>query len=73
MGTRRGRNQLEQDSGTIPRRLKTKPMRAVSTARRKSAASVMVMPTPTAGPFTAAMIGLRDSNIRSTTSPPASR
>lgn len=48
----------------MPRRLKTNPMRALSAASRKSAASVMVMPTPTAGPLTAAMTGLRDSNIK---------
>ena len=51
----RGRNQVEQASGTIPSRLKTKPMRACSDASRISAARVMVAPIPTAAPLIAAL------------------
>ena len=46
MPTSRGRNQLDAASGTIPRRAKTKPNRAVSAARRKSIGSVIVAPIP---------------------------
>ena len=38
-----------------------------------SIGKVMVMPTPTAGPLIAAMIGFFDSKMRSDTSPPPSR
>ena len=41
----------------IPRRAKTKPMRASSAARRMSIGSVIVAPTPTAGPLIAAITG----------------
>ena len=58
MPTTRGRNQLEQASGMIPRRANTKPMRASSEARRTSIGSVIVAPTPTAGPLMAAITGL---------------
>ena len=63
----RGRNQLEQASGTIPRRAKTKPILAPSAARRMSIGSVIVMPTPTAGPLIAAITGLVESKMRSAT------
>ena len=51
MPTTRGRNHDEQASGTMPRRANTKPNLAVSLARRMSIGSVMVTPTPTAGPL----------------------
>ncbi len=73
MPTTRGRNQLEHASGMIPRRAKTKPMRASSAARRMSIGSVIVAPTPTAGPLIAAITGLVLSKIRSENSPPLSR
>ena len=73
MPTTRGRNQLEHASGTIPRRANTKPMRASSEARRMSIGSVIVAPTPTAGPLIAAITGLVDSNTRSVNWPPLSR
>ena len=57
MPTTRGRNQLLQASGTIPRRAKTKPNLAFSLAIRTSMGSVMVTPTPTAGPLIAAITG----------------
>ncbi len=57
MPTIRGRNQLEQASGTMPRRVKTNPILAPSTASRMSIGSVIVMPTPTAGPLIAAITG----------------
>ncbi len=57
MPTTRGRNQLLQASGTMPRRAKTKPNFAFSLAMRTSMGSVMVTPTPTAGPLIAAMTG----------------
>ncbi len=61
MPTTRGRNQDEHASGTNPRRANTKPIFASGTARRMSIGSVIVMPTPTAGPLIAAMIGLVSS------------
>ena len=73
MPTIRGRNQLEPASGTIPRRANTNPMRASSAARRMSIGSVIVIPTPTAGPLMAAITGLVESKIRSVTWPPLSR
>ena len=73
MPTTRGRNQLLHASGTMPRRAKTKPMRAAVEAMRMSIGRVMVMPTPTAGPLIAAMTGFFDSKMRSDTSPPPSR
>ncbi len=73
MPTSRGRNQLEHASGTIPRRTNTKPMRAPSAASRMSIGSVIVMPTPTAGPLIAAITGLVHAKIRSATCPPPSR
>ncbi len=73
MPTTRGRNQLEQASGMIPRRANTKPMRASSAASRTSIGSVIVAPTPTAGPLIAAITGFFESNTRSVNSPPLSR
>ena len=43
MPTRRGRNQLLHASGTMPRRAKTKPMRAALDAMRTSIGSVIVI------------------------------
>src|SRR5262249_41426001 len=57
----------------MPRRANTNPKRAFSDANRMSIGNVIVTPTPTAGPFTAAITGFFDSKIRSDTSPPASR
>jgi hypothetical protein len=68
-----GKNQLEHASGTMPRRENTNPKRAVSLAMRTSMASCMVTPTPTAGPFTAAMTGFRHSKMASVRRPPPSR
>ena len=62
--TTRGKNQLEHASGMIPRRANTKPMRASSAARRMSIGSVIVAPTPTAGPLIAAITGLVDRKTR---------
>ena len=45
----------------MPRRVKTKPIFAPSTASRTSIGSVIVIPTPTAGPLMAAITGLVDS------------
>ena len=59
MPTRRGRNQLEQASGVMPRRANTKPNFAPVEASRKSIGSCIVAPTPTAAPFTAAITGFR--------------
>ena len=73
MPTIRGRNQLDAASGTSPRRAKTKPNFAVSAAILMSAGSVMVAPTPTAGPLTATITGLREAAMRSETIPPPSR
>ena len=73
MPTTRGRNQLEQASGTMPRRANTKPMRAALEAMRTSIASVMVTPMPTAGPLIAAITGFLQSYSRSVSSPPPSR
>ena len=71
--TARGRNQLEQASGTIPRRAKTNPIFAPSAASRTSMASVIVIPTPTAGPLMAAITGLVESKRRRVNWPPPSR
>ena len=57
----------------MPMRPKTKPMRALSDARRKSIASVMVAPMPTAAPLIAAITGLVQLKIDSVTRPPVSR
>jgi hypothetical protein len=71
--TIRGRNQLEQASGTIPRLVKTKPNFAFWAAILTSMARVMVTPMPTAGPLIAAIMGLIDSKIRNVNWPPPSR
>ena len=47
--------------------------RASSAARRMSIGSVIVAPTPTAGPLIAAITGLVESNMRSVNWPPLSR
>ncbi|HZN87679.1 MAG TPA: hypothetical protein VFB44_01770 [Thermoleophilaceae bacterium] len=73
MPTTRGRNQLEQASGTIPRRANTKPIFATSAASRTSIGRVIVIPTPTAGPLIAATTGFVDSKMRRLTRPPVSR
>ena len=69
----RGRNQLEQASGTMPMLPNTKPNRALSDAMRMSIASGNVAPTPTAAPLMAAITGFVQSKIASTTRPPVSR
>ena len=73
MPTSRGKNQLDAASGTIPRRAKTKPKRAVSLARRKSIGSCMVAPMPTAAPLIAPMTGFLHWKIRKVSRPPESR
>ena len=73
MPTRRGRNQLDAASGTMPRWENTNPNRAVSEAMRMSIASSMVTPMPTAGPLIAAITGFRHLKIRNVTWPPPSR
>jgi len=45
----------------MPRRAKTKPIFTVSAASRISIGSVIVAPTPTAGPLMAAITGLLNS------------
>ena len=57
----------------MPRRANTNPNLASCSARRMSIGSVIVTPTPTAGPLIAAMTGLVHSKIRSDTRPPPSR
>ena len=73
MPTTRGRNHDDAASGTIPTRAKTKPNRADSAAIRMSIGSVSVAPMPTAGPFTAAITGLRSAANGRLATPPASR
>src|SRR3990172_9119961 len=70
MPASRGRNQVLHDSGTMPRRVKTKPKRAAVEARRTSIGRSTVEPKPTAAPLTAAIIGFFMSKIRRVTSPP---
>ena len=55
---------------TMPRREKTKPTFAVEQAMRIVAGRVMVMPTPTAGPFIAAIVGLEQLWMARATFPP---
>jgi hypothetical protein len=57
MPTTLGRNQLDAASGTRPLRADTNPNRADCPAIRTSAGSVIVAPTPTAGPLTATITG----------------
>lgn len=71
--TTRGRNHDDAASGTMPTRPNTKPNRADSAAMRTSMGSVIVAPTPTAGPLTAAITGLRSAANARLTTPPASR
>ena len=73
MPTTRGRNQLDAASGTMPRRAKTNPKRADAPAMRTSMGSVIVAPTPTAGPLIAAITGTVRAAKRSATTPPRSR
>jgi hypothetical protein len=73
MPATRGRNQLAQASGTMPRRAKTKPKRASREAMRMSIGSSIDAPMPTAAPFTAAISGLVLANRRSASTPPPSR
>ncbi len=73
MPTMRGRNQDEAASGTMPRRVNTKPKRAVSLASWIPMARVMVAPTPTVGPLIAAITGFRQRKIRRVSRPPLSR
>ena len=61
MPTMRGRNHDEHASGTMPILPNTKPMRALSDARRMSIASVIVAPMPTAAPLIAPMTGFAQS------------
>ena len=69
----RGRNQVDAASGTMPSRPKTKPIRAFVEASRRSIASVIVAPIPTAGPLIAAITGFGSAWIASVTLPPVSR
>ena len=55
--TRRGRDQVPPPSGMRPRLTKTSPKRPRSLTKRRSQASAMSQPKPTAGPSTAAMTG----------------
>ena len=73
MPTIRGRNQVEQASGTMPSRPNTKPIRAFVEASRRSIASVIVAPMPTAAPLIAAITGFGSAWIASVTLPPVSR
>ena len=68
-----GRNQLAAPSKTMPRRAKGKANFDFLEAMRKSIASVMVAPIPTAAPLIAAIIGVSHSNIARFKIPPASR
>ena len=61
MPTSRGRIQVLESSVTTPRRTNRKPSFASFAAIRMSYCSGRVMPTPTAAPLIAAMIGLRTS------------
>jgi hypothetical protein len=54
----------------IPRLANTKPILAEAQATRMLAGRVIVIPTPTAEPLTAAMVGLEQLCIASATLPP---
>ena len=54
----------------MPRRAKLKPIFAVEEHMRMTAGRVMVMPTPTAEPFRAAMVGRRERWRARETRPP---
>ena len=62
--TRRGRNQVLPPSGSRPMRAKACRNEADLPATAMSEASAKLMPTPAAGPFTAATIGLGTLRIR---------
>ena len=70
--TMRGRNQLEQASGTMPRFAKTKPYLAFLDASLTSMAHCIVAPIPTAGPLHAEMTGFKHSKILRVSNPPPS-
>src|SRR5579875_1464604 len=55
----RGSSQVEEASGTIPRRVKTNPYLASAAANLTSHPIGRVSPMPTADPFIAAMTGVR--------------
>ena len=57
----------------MPRWENTKPKRASVEAMRTSIGKSIVTPIPTAGPFTAAITGLRQLKMRSVMRPPPSR
>lgn len=67
---RRGRKNDETASITIPRREKTKPIFVFAVARRMVQGRTIVIPTPTAEPLRAAMVGLRQLLIARETWPP---
>ena len=67
---RRGRKYEEQASMMMPRREKTKPILAVALATRMLVGRHIVMPTPTAAPFMAAMVGLEQLWMARETRPP---
>ena len=67
---KRGRKYEEQASMMIPRLAKTKPIFADAHATRMLAGRVMVIPTPTAEPLMAAMVGLEQLCIARETLPP---
>ena len=65
MPTSLGRLREPPLSGTNPAGTATSPKRARSDASRMSQSVVISSPTPTAGPFTAAMVGWgRSSSLR---------
>jgi hypothetical protein len=70
MPIKRGRKYEEQASMMIPRLANTKPIFADAQATRMQAGSVMVIPTPTADPLIAAMVGFEQLCIASETLPP---
>lgn len=66
----RGRKKELQASMTSPRRAKTNPIFADADAMRMFMGSVMVMPIPTAEPWMAPIVGLREWWIARTERPP---
>jgi hypothetical protein len=67
---RRGRKNDEQVSMIIPRLANMKPIFAEAHATRMLAGRVIVIPTPTAGPLMAAMVGFEQLCIARETLPP---
>ena len=67
-----GRKKDEAASIIIPRLAKTNPILAFSLTMRMFIGSVMVIPTPTALPFMAAMTGFVQRWIARVTFPPSS-